>query len=694
MSNGSRLALALATGLLAGIGAWGVATMPVRLTPGGPAWKRVVAGAGVDGVTGPTAVVVVPGVGRRTVVQLVIDVEGGPLDLSIAVDRAAPALVRVNGRTRHVLALPATRVPGVHVVMRAPPGAAPPRIHAVELRGSEAGPWAAVLLTALLAAGMAAALAWTVAPALAVPLAWLGLGLIVLAGAPALVFWSLPSGAALVRLLIPGLALAAGLALGIRSGDRRRFALGAGLLAAAVFGAAVRAYFLPSAGSWDVDYWKGCALRTTSHGVTRAYGDPDSVPRGHFLAQLRGEEPAWELPAFGRTFVIDQPPGIMLLWKASWWALTRGDHGLTQDEALNVAAKLPTVAGDLLAVGVLLWAFGRRTRGFVLAALYWALPVSWLSGAVLGFFDGSYVPLAIASLIAAGRGRAVLAGLLLACAALLKSLALLMAPAVAIALWSARAPLRKAVAAGTAVVVAALVPFVLDGTVQTTVIHIYRIIFQQRLSGGYGNVWWILSHVLTLGERAATEKIPYVRIEALPFPVRPLGTLAFVIVAVFVSRWQRTTPGPYAAALAGAVLVLTYGQVAIGIHENHPHAFVLAMVATALFTRRLQILAGVFFTTYVLNMLALSGLGRFYTGRYAAIEPVIRIAGDVRLGLGFDLTLALAIVNVIAFAALLASLRGELKAAAGIGPTGSATTRTSPAEAYDGPLAVARTRVP
>jgi hypothetical protein len=399
--------------------------------------------------------------------------------------------------------------------------------------------------------------------------------------------------------------------------------------------------------------------------VTRAYGDPDVVAPGHFLAQMRGAEPAWELAAFGKTFVIDQPPGIMFLWQTSWRLMSRASS-LTHDEALNVAAKLPTLVGDVLAVGVLLWAFGPRTRrGLVLAALFWALPISWLPGAVLGFFDPSYVPYALAALVMAGRGRAVSAGVLLALAALVKSLALLMAPAVAVALWKARAPIRRAVVAGGLVVAATLLPFVLDGTLATAVVHMYRILFQLRLSGGYANAWWILGHFLSLGTRAATDPVPFVRIEAVPFPVRPLGTALFALVAVWVARAQLRAAGPRAAALAAATLVLAYGQVAIGIHENHPHGFAPALLATGLLTRRLRALSAVFLSTYLLNMVCLSGLGRFYGLRYLAIEPLSRLAGQVRTAPGFDLTLLLAVANVAAFVWLLAVLPREMEAASG-----------------------------
>jgi hypothetical protein len=449
--------------------------------------------------------------------------------------------------------------------------------------------------------------------------------------------------------------------VGLRPGaSRGRFLASAALVAAAVFGAWVRAYVLPSAGGWDTDYWMACARRVALHGVTRAYGDPGSIPPGHFLAAARGQEPLWEVEGFGRTFVVDQPPGIMLLWQGAWWASRwLGGGGLVSYEAEAIAAKLPAILGDLLAVGVLLWAFrGEGRRGAVLAALYWALPISWLSSALLGFFDGSFVGLAVAALVMAGRGRAAAAGALVALAALVKATALLVAPAVAAALLARRAPVRRAVAAGVAVVAAALVPFALAGTLPAAVAHCYRIIFQKRLSGGFANPWWLLTEAIAVREgRPAGGPVPFVHIQTVPLPVNAIGAAAFLLIAAWVVRglWRR--PSDRAAALAGGVLVLAYGMVAVGVHENHAHPFVLAMLASGLYTRRHQMLAAVFFTTYVLNMIALSGLGRFYGLRYMLLEPLLPAVQAFRTAPGFDVTLALAVVNIAAFVVLLTTLR-------------------------------------
>ena len=57
----------------------------------------------------------------------------------------------------------------------------------------------------------------------------------------------------------------------------------------------------------------------------------------------------------------------------------------------------------------------------------------------------------------------------------------------------------------------------------------------------------------------------------------------------------------------------------------------------------------------------LEGLGRFYGLRYVALEPSIEAMRGLRMALGFDLTLLLAIVNVAVLAWLLVTLTQELE---------------------------------
>jgi hypothetical protein len=307
-----------------------------------------------------------------------------------------------------------------------------------------------------------------------------------------------------------------------------------------------------------------------------------------------------------------------------------------------------------------LWVLRRRplTASWC-AALYWALPVSWLSSAVLGFLDGSFAPLLLIAVAAAGERRGVLAGGALALACLIKPTSVIVAPAMVLALAPARAQLVRAFAAGAALVALALVPFALAGTLATTLLHVYRILFQERLAGGYPNPWWLLGHALTLGPGGGNAPIQYARIELLPVPARPIGTLLFALAAAFVVWKQRGRLGPGPALLSGALLFFSYGMLGVGVHENHPHPLFLLLLGTGLPSLRLRAQWLVASVVYVLNMLALSGLGRFHGLRYAALEGSAAAVTQLRLLPGFDLTLLLALVNVALFAWMLASLGAE-----------------------------------
>jgi hypothetical protein len=427
-----------------------------------------------------------------------------------------------------------------------------------------------------------------------------------------------------------------------------------------LFGAWVRIYFLPSAGSWDTEYWKAWMMRASSHGVSRVYGDADSVPDGQFLAQLRGEKPPWTLQSRGREFGVDYPPLAMFLWRWSWWAVETGRLGLTNDEAQNVAAKLPAVLGDVGAVLLLLWAFrSRPSRAAALAALYWCCPLSWLSSAVYGFQDGAYAPWAVGAVVAACRGRAGVAGLLLTVACFIKPLGLIVAPVVAAALVVRRVSVRAwgwALSVGLAVTLLVALPFYLDGTMAPLMVHIYRAFAPGNLSSGYANPWWIVGHVVAVVREPTSglaAPVEFMRLDAIDFPARFLGTLLLALTAACILWRYLRSSVPGAAAWVGSSIFFAYSILAVGVYENHPHLLFLLLVATGLFSVRLQLVAGAASAAYMLNLLALSGLGRFYGPRYMALEPAVEWITGIRMGLGFDLTLILAVVNTLMFVLLL-----------------------------------------
>jgi hypothetical protein len=592
-----------------------------------------------------------------------LDAHRGPQTIGVAINEGALQLLKVDALGAAAVAVPAEHSgAGLRLDIVRTPEEPAPRLLSLVL-SSERPPVGTAFLAAVLLSALALAFPGGRGPAWALA----GGGMVSLGFLPVVLVHSLPHPSSAARLAVVLLLMASSVVLGHRADDKGRYWAGFALLGAIVFGAWVRLFFLFSHGSWDTEYWKAWMRRATSHGVTRVYGDPGALPADRVLSGLRGQEDLFRAGTPERRFVVDYPPLAMTLWRGSWWLVSTLGPPLPPDEAENVAVKLPAVAGDVVAAGLLLMALGWRSRrGIVLSVLYWIFPGSWLSSAVLGYFDAAYVPLVAASIIRAAGHRAASAGALLALAMLVKPTAVLALPAVAGALTGAgrRAPLHAAVSAAgvTALVV---LPFLIAGTLGTAFVQSVRIFSQERLSGGCANLWWIVGHaarVTTEGWSVLGERVTPVLRAAIAFPTGAFGGVVFLLVVFLVFRWQRRHQlhrrlAP--AALAAATLFLGYGMLMVGVHENHPHAFWLLLLLSGLESRRLQWIAAGLGLGYTLNLFLLApGLGRFHSYRYHGLETLAGRVVDGRMAAGFDLTLALAAVQLVLCGMLLVSLIG------------------------------------
>jgi hypothetical protein len=658
------LLAAVGAGLFAAVALAAASSALLDLAPGRPGWVRLVRGAGPGGALGEPAVVLLPGLDRRTPVLLRLEAEavgGGAASVGLAFDGAPIQWIRAAPGAPADVVIPPAPAPGTRVGLHRAPGTPGVRLMSLRLQRPRAPwPWVPMAVAFAAAAGLAVVLRTRLGHAAALAAGLVAGAAVALAFTPALVWLTLPgswTSLAPAALLVAG---AAGVAVRLPPVGRRELARAAALTAAFVFGAAVRAWFMPSAGSSDTEYWKGWMARAHSHGLTQVYGDREPFDARRFLARMRGEEP---LARVAPGLTIDYPPLTMALLRASSAFSTPAAGSLDGSEARNVLVKALPVFGDLGAVAFLLLAFRRvPSRALGLAAIYWAAPPTWLNGAVLGYLDGASAPLVAAALWMAGRGRARAAGALLATAALMKTTCLLVLPAVAMALWAARAPLRRAIVAGLVVVAAALLPFVLAGTATLAVAQVFRAVLQRTLSGGFPNLWWIAGHLFTVSQGGGWRApVGFVRQDALAWPVAPLALGLFALAMVHVLRAQRKVPGPRAAALAGSVLVLAYAVLALGVHENHPFVALLLLTATGLRSRRLKAIAAVSAACYTANLLFLSGLGRFYGTRHMLVEPMSRLWPALRVYPGFDLTLLLAVANLALLAATLRGLPAELR---------------------------------
>jgi hypothetical protein len=651
-------------GLLAAVAVRAGAAAPLALAPGHAGWTRLVRGAGPGGALPDAAVARLPGLDRAEATLLRVEAEaggGGAATFGVAFDGGPVQWLRAAPGAPAAVVIPPAPAPGARVAFRRAPGSPAVRLLSLDVEPARPRtPWTAMAIAFLATGGLALALRRRLGDATALAAGLVAGAAVSLAVTPALLWLTLPGSWA--RLLPAALLLAAATAIAARlpPRQRRELALVAAVTAAFVFGAAVRAWFLPSAGSSDTEYWKGWAARAGRLGVTQVYGDAQPFDARRFAAWMRGEEP---LPRVPPGLTIDYPPLMMALLRLSpAWSRPLA-AGLDGSETQNVAVKALPVLGDVGAVVFLLLALrGTPRRALGLAAIYWAAPPTWLNGAVLGYLDGASAPLAAAGLWMAGRGRAARAGALLAAAALTKTTCLLVLPAAAVALWAARAPLRRAVGAGLGVVAAALLPFAIAGTAPLAIAQVFRAVIQRTFSGGFPNPWWIAGHLVSVSRGAGWgTPVAFVRQDAVAWPVGPIALAVFTLAAAVVVRAQRRVPGPRAASLAGAALVIAYAVLALGVHENHPFLALLLLAATGLRSPRVQAIAAGFAASYTANLLLMSGLGRFYGTRHLLVEPLTRVWPALRMWPGFDLTLLLAVANLGLLVAMLASLREELR---------------------------------
>ena len=679
MSGLGRLALVLGPGIVAAAGLVLVDSPQVRIDSGSSGWRRLVQGADPEGNIPQRAVVILPGVDRGSARRLEIRLERNPdaatrPGLGVSIDRGPTHHIRFGRQARALLTLPPAGIPGLRLELLWGSDDEPrPRIESLILEESSP-PWTLALVVFFLTSGAVLLFVKWRGPSFALPAGLFTAGLATLASQPALTFLTLPASSSVLRLLIPVTLIGGSIILVYartplpfypHAAQRRAFSQFAALLCALVFGAWVRIYFLPSAGSFDTEYWKAWTRQASSNGLSQVYGPPESVPEGQFLPQLRGELEPWRAPYRGNEYGVDYPPLAMALWLGAWRAVRWTMPFLEYGEAENVASKLPAVLGDMGAVVLLLWAFRQKPgRGLVLAALYWALPLSWLSSAVLGFQDGAYAPLAAAALVAAGRGRAAPAGALLALACWVKPLAVVVIPVAAAAVvvngkgTTVLKQLQSFSLGGLAVTVVAIAPYLVQRTMAPMVIHAIRAFSPGNLSSGYPNPWWVATHLINVtdGGASLSSRVSFLKLQDVAFPAAPIGT-ALVTLTVAGLVWRlRPRSGPGASLFGGAILFLAFCTMSVGVYENHPHLIFLLLLLTGLATRRLQILAAVTSASYVLTLLLMSGLGRFYGPRHALLEPASRWLTGWRMAAGFDLTLLLACVNTVVFVLLLHSL--------------------------------------
>jgi hypothetical protein len=443
---------------------------------------------------------------------------------------------------------------------------------------------------------------------------------------------------------------------------RKRLSPAALIWVVVAFGAGtfLRLYFISSHGMWDTEYRKAWALHTAEAGVTQSYGGPDSVPPGDFLPQLLGRKPRWEVPFRGRDYVIDYPPLALAVWGEAWTFFTSRPRPYRGAEAENLAVKFPPVLGDLLSVSLLMWAFrGDRRQALLLAAAYWMFPVTWVSSAVHGNFDGFVSPFLLLAMFLA-RGSPFLAGAAFAVTCLIKPTGAVALPVLFLA--APRPSWSRVVAGGVVVTILVFTPFLVAGTLETAFIHVARVFSQERISGGYANPWWLVGQASYVARDLAgwRDPIDYVRRDDFAVPVGLIGFAAAGLAGAWILFQSRRIADPRSMAYVGALLLFDWGLLTIGVHDNHNHPLFLLLVATGLGTGSLRAFTATAATTTLVGSLCLHGLGRFYGPQWRSVLPLADAVAGLRMSLGFDLTVVLSLVNCLLFLAALFRLKRTL----------------------------------
>ncbi len=408
-------------------------------------------------------------------------------------------------------------------------------------------------------------------------------------------------------------------------------------------GFTIRLATLGVPGSPDVPVFRTWAYHAGASGPWSVYGSSDTLAN------------KYQLSYDGVTAAVDYPP-VAIYELAVSGALSRAWSGQDPSRAtLNVAVKLLILVAMVGLSALIFHAVGRRlgpVSGAAAAVACWINPAVILHGAVLGYLDPLFALPAVASLVAASEGFGWAAGGLLVVACLTKPQGVLVAPAVALALWhrsgGTTAEMRRAVAGGGALAAVAVAPFLMAGTFANMCAGVADIFTEGVLSGNAANLWWIASWAADVVHDGASAIAAPVRVLSVPMFLARIGAPADVGAALGVTlaswgmvgavvgwavwRSRRAERFTQFAAVA-AFTVHAFFMFAIQVHENHLFlALPLLTIVAARERSYRPLLVGVS-TMVVLNLGFFYGLGR--------------AGGDAlpRMAVGLDATVLLAVAN-------------------------------------------------
>ena len=449
--------------------------------------------------------------------------------------------------------------------------------------------------------------------------------------------------------------------------DRRR----ASLLAILIAGLVLRFALAWMPGTEDMypnRMWGAHALRS---GLVNVYSLSDQDWLTILLLRLRGiharvnvVSPTELGPLGPFAAVAAYPPGNILAFEFSialCKALQRGV--LKTGPLLNTCMNLPPI---LFSLGIFLvvWFFVKKELGTVpvaALAIFWLHPVLILVSPVLGYTDSIFVFLCLVSLIFCFRRQYTLGVLFLALACLTKPQSVLIIPIVATAVFS-EGRWRALAHYGTRLAffsLLLLLPFALAGRFLGVFAGVLQNVFVPALSAQQLNIWWLLGGMVH-ASRGASQGVPpgvigmvsradfqsWAGLNPSWIALPVFGIFTGVNLYFLFSELRRGNR--WALFWSAALEVFGFTMLMMCTHEHHLYAFfVYALPLLALRNRSMTRLYWVLSVLFGLNIFLFNGLGEGYTSVSYALRTL----------LGFDLTIPVALANILTFVVLVSGKR-------------------------------------
>lgn len=406
----------------------------------------------------------------------------------------------------------------------------------------------------------------------------------------------------------------------------------------------VRLAGLPSPGTHDVAVWK-----TWSYGASQnpfvVYG-------------VGGDPPVRGTVTYGEgVTTVDYPP-VALYELGLAGVLYRAVHPDYPDTwQLTAAVKLPgLLAGLLLTAGLFLGVrrMAGREAGQWAALAYWLNPATILNAEVLGYLDPLVMAPAVLAFVLAGVGRPGLSGAAMAVALLTKPQALLVGPALALAVWrlaGTRGLLRGA-AAGAATTGVLLLPYLWIGALPNMWLAFGSWSARRDIMSAWAaNLWWVVTWITrayySIGDFGFPRSflLPVRRIlqissftkVGLPNP-RPFAA-GLLAVALGWACWRARRARDLAPIVGlAAFTVHAFFTLSVNVHEHHMMMMVPLLALAGALRRAYRPLLYAVSLICALNMNMVYGLGMGWGFAFPrALTPI-------------DATVLLAFVNLGAFA--------------------------------------------